>query len=148
MSAKDTWKTDWETFVGFLGEKLRNGEGNEDLVQIFQSEVVLWSGHIERIDIDKHTSTVRVSMPEATFELPNGKSAHLKNLTLGVGESNQKNWQKVCIGDQVEFSATFYKSTETFPCVEVKTLSSGKLLLFLRLGNAIPTKVKPGRSQA
>ena len=75
----------------------------------------------------------------SVFQLnPNGEIVILDGLTLAVAESDASNWEGYKRGDKVTFRAVLGEPQTPFSAIELKTLKSGRSIIMLRVGNAMP----------
>lgn len=132
------WQNDWQAFAELLEAKILNGERKDELAAFFGGIEVCWTGMVDRIDLDTSVSVVTVTLPTQCVRIGNGTEVLLDGLVLAVNPENESKWDHVKVGDNITFVATFDDKSAIFPPIELKTLSTGKSIVSIRLRNSIP----------
>jgi len=138
MSNTQEWNTNWSLFTDELERALQSGASNADLAKLFGGHQIQWSGTIEQIDFDDLSTVIDVALPARTIAFADGNSVMLDGLTLAVAESDTTAWEGFRTGDDITFTADFGISQSPFSSIELKTLRSGKSIIMIRVGNALP----------
>ena len=138
MSTVHGWNTNWPLFAHELERALQGGASNADLAEMFGGQQIQWTGTIEQINFNELRAVVDVALQPHTVGLPNGEIVILDGLTLAVAESDASNWEGYKRGDKVTFRAVLGEPQTPFSAIELKTLKSGRSIIMLRVGNAMP----------
>jgi hypothetical protein len=141
------WRNDWQAFAELLEAKILNRESEDELAAFFGGVEVCWTGTVDRIDFESSVSVVTVTLPTQCLKDGNGTEALLDGLVLAVDAENESKWDHVKVGDNISFVATFDDKSAIFPPIEVKTLSTGKSTVSIRVRNSIPASFGTKRTE-
>lgn len=130
---KSDWANDWNTFVDELSRRVTAGAGTEQLSTLFAGTKVRWTGTLKDKKIDELSASVNLAFPKREIEIAAGQIFILEGLSVPVASNAIEEWLGTEIGSTVVFDAEFGKGAIPFPPIEIKVLSSGKALIFVRL---------------
>jgi hypothetical protein len=133
-----TWQNDWNTFVRLISEHFRQGIAIDQLNSLLDSQQVIWSGTLTERSIDDLAPCVAIALPAAETDLGDLGSVQVGEQSLPVARDSVSDWQALPIGTWVSFSATLGTPIQGFPPFEVIRLSSGRVLVMIRLKNGRP----------
>lgn len=129
----EAWQSDWNDFVTLFQQKLRMGETASALSQFFSEKVVIWNGILDDKSIDDLAPNVGITLPEREIDLGDGSLDTLDGISLPINDCAVSDWQRLEIGCPVQFSAKFSSAEFIFQPIEIKHLTDGTRLLFIRL---------------
>ncbi len=132
------WDKCWTTFVERLAEQIRSGSTEEMLTSFYGGKSVTWCGTLDEKDLDELAPSVAVSLPPAEMDVGQGRHDCLDCLGLPIEEASRSRWEKIDIGDQVRFTATFTDDYPPFPAIAIKELKSGRVVVLVSLRKATP----------
>ena len=126
------WTKDWIAFTDKVASIGQCGEPSE-FVNTFSGATVRWHGVLTEKNLSEPAPSVEIDTAEVSLDLGGGRTASLSGFALPVADREVESWNSVPLGAEVHFEAQFVSSSIPFAAVEVKTLSSGRTLVMLRL---------------
>ncbi len=131
------WQRDWNVFVDFLAKQLR-GSPNGEIASQFGSKQVTWSGVLVEKSLDELAPIVTIRMPTGAIDLGNLGVADVSDQSVPCARDSVARWDAIPIGAPTSFTAIFRPEDAMFPPVEVKQLTSGRVVVFVGLTDGRP----------
>lgn len=131
------WQHDWNVFVDFLAKQLR-GSPNGQIASQFGSKQVTWSGVLVEKALDELAPIVTIRMPTGAIDLGNLGVADVSDQSVPCARDSVTKWDAIPIGAPTSFTAIFRPKDAIFPPVEVKQLTSGRVVVFVGLTDGRP----------
>lgn len=131
------WPHDWNVFVDFLPKQLR-GSPKDQIALHFGSKQVTWSGVLVEKTLDELAPIVTIRMPTGAVDLGNLGVADVRDQSVACARDSITKWDAIPIGAPTSFTATFRSKDAIFPPVEVKQLTTGRIVVFVGLTDGRP----------
>lgn len=131
------WQNDWGDFVKVIGERLRQGVASDAIASEFGSQTITWTGVLQEKLLDDLAPMVAIGLAEAEIQLTDSSSVRVSELSVPAARDAVSNWQSIPIGTCISFTAIL-GGNSVFSPVELKRLSSGRVLLMIRLSDGRP----------
>lgn len=132
-----SWQNDWNLFVDFLAKQLR-GSSKEQLAVQFGCKQVVWSGVLVDKSLDELAPIVTIRMPVVAIDIDGLGLIDVHDQCVSCDRASVSEWDEIPLGARLSFTAVFPPKDAIFPPLEVKKLSSGRVLLFVRLNQGRP----------
>lgn len=136
-SANGDWQNDWNMFVDFLAKQLR-GSSKEQLAALFGSKQVVWSGVLAEKSLDELAPIVTIRMPTVAINLGELGVVDIRDQSVPCAQDSVSQWAAIPLGASTRFTAAFRPKKAVFPPVEVKQLTSGRVVVFVGLTDGRP----------
>jgi hypothetical protein len=121
--SRDTWATDWPTFVKRLSaEAAKDNYFVGNVNAAFSGKKVKWAGKVTEIEgpkKDGDSGMIRLSMKPEKLELKSGAPT-LDSLVLTPDGDEWKTWRSVSVGETVLFTTTLDEGSLVPKCVLMK----------------------------
>ncbi|MFO1044792.1 MAG: hypothetical protein U0941_23720 [Planctomycetaceae bacterium] len=131
------WQNDWKMFVDFLAKEIQ-GSSKDRIASQFGSKQVSWSGVLIDKSLDELAPIVTIKMPTGDINLGGLGVADVSNQSVPCARDSVAKWDAIPIGAPTTFTAVFRPKNAIFPPVEVKQLTSGRVVVFVGLTDGRP----------
>jgi hypothetical protein len=129
----EAWQDDWRAFVDALAARIHSGATNEDLAVYFGGKSVTWSGVLDEKSIDELSPQVVISLPPIELAFGRRRPEILDGVCLPIARQSITAWDAIKIGTSVTFTAKLVGGAPVFSPIEVKQLSTGRMIVMIRL---------------
>ena len=134
-----TWRNDWDVFLKCTTELLRKGVTVDELSKRFGGAEVTWQGVVDEKHLNGLAPSVGITMAQTQVDLGARGIAAFAGLNLPIAEDSARDWEQLIIGSRVKFTAHLVGAgTSMFPPIEIKTLSTGRIILDVRVTGGRP----------
>jgi len=128
-----TWTQSWDDFVSVLNEHVQSHDDFEGLAATLTGHSVVWSGTVEKVDLDDVAPLIYIAFPPRQIAFRDGRIATLEVISVPIADGDRSSWNTVTVGQRVTFEAVLGSRASIFPTISVKTFKSGKTLVTVSL---------------